>query len=62
MIHHEEDSENSYASDSHDEHDDDNYDECFGNSSSDEGSIESTFEDWIKRKKKWKEKCKSISD
>ena len=40
----------SYVSDNYDDYDDDNYDECYGNYSSEEGSIESTFEDWFKRK------------
>ena len=54
----------SYMSDNYDEYDDDNYDECYGKYSSEEGSMESTFEDWFKRKAKCKhkEKHKSYSD
>lgn len=70
MKDYEENIDNSYVSDNYDEYDDDNYDECdnvdydefYSNSDSEEGSVESTFEEWLQRKVKHKGKHKSYSD
>ena len=46
------------------EYDDDNYDEYYKNYRLDKGSIESTYNEWIIQKVKWKyrENHKSYSD
>ena len=54
--------ESSYCSDNCGECDNDFYEEEFHSNSDSEGSVESSFEKWLHRKTKWKEKGKGLSE
>ena len=59
---HEENIESSDCSDNYGECDDDFYEEEFHSNSDSERSVESSFEKWLHRKTKWKEKGKRLSE
>ena len=62
MKEYEESTESSDCSDNYGECDEDFYEEEFYSNSDSERSVESTFEKWLHRKPKWKEKGKGLSE